>query len=161
MALDLAVGMWAAFVGTLVKMPFDVAKSRLQNQRTAADDAAPKYVHTLQCCGVIWRDEGAAALFKGFSPTVMRIVLGQVRSSQLRSSQGRESQGRESQARQRVPGIACPPPAKGEQQWLSRAPVISYLTSSYLGQGVAYAAFESAVALMTNRARGARAVERS
>lgn len=74
--LDLAVGMFAAFVGTLVKMPFDVAKSRLQNQSTPPAGTEPRYRHTLQCCASIWRDEGASALFKGLSPTLMRIVLG-------------------------------------------------------------------------------------
>lgn len=72
-ALDLGVGMAAAFVGTLVKMPFDVAKSRLQNQPAGEQ----YYRHTLQTCAAIWRDEGPRALYKGFTPTVMRIVLGQ------------------------------------------------------------------------------------
>jgi hypothetical protein len=69
--------MWAGFLGTIVKMPFDVAKSRLQNQRTPPPGEQPKYRHTLQCCAVMWREEGALALYKGFSPTVMRVVLGQ------------------------------------------------------------------------------------
>lgn len=76
-ALDLAVGMLAGFVGTIVKMPFDVAKSRLQNQAQSPPGMQPRYRHTLQCCSAIWREEGALALFKGFTPTVMRIVLGQ------------------------------------------------------------------------------------
>lgn len=73
-ALDLAVGMVAGFVGTVVKMPFDVAKSRLQNQPAGPGG---KYTHTLQCCRKIYSEEGPSALYKGFSPTVMRIVLGQ------------------------------------------------------------------------------------
>ena len=45
-ALDLAVGMWAAGVSTIVKMPFDVAKSRIQNQPT------PLFRATRQSTGI-------------------------------------------------------------------------------------------------------------
>ena len=77
-ALDLAVGMWAAGVGTIVKMPFDVAKSRIQNQPTPlVSGDPPKYRHTLQCCATIWKEEGFLAMFKGFSPTLSRMLLGQ------------------------------------------------------------------------------------
>ena len=70
--------MGAAFVATIFKMPFDVAKSRLQNQPPPPPGAAPpKYVHTLQTCATIMREEGALALYRGFSPTVMRMVVGQ------------------------------------------------------------------------------------
>ena len=57
--------------------PFDIAKNRLQNQLSAPTGELPRYRHTLQVCALVWREEGALALFKGFSPTVMRIVLGQ------------------------------------------------------------------------------------
>lgn len=77
-ALDVCLGMGAAFVATIFKMPFDVAKSRLQNQPPPPPGAAPpKYVHTLQTCATIMREEGAPALYRGFSPTVMRMVVGQ------------------------------------------------------------------------------------
>ena len=75
--LDISLGMAASFAATCVKMPFDVAKNRIQNQLTPAPGAAPRYRHTLQVCGLVWRDEGLLALWKGFNPTVMRIVLGQ------------------------------------------------------------------------------------
>lgn len=74
---DISLGMGASFLATIVKMPFDVAKNRLQNQLTPPPGGEPpRYAHTLQCCATVWREEGGAALFKGFSPTVMRIVLG-------------------------------------------------------------------------------------
>lgn len=77
-ALDLCTGMGAAFVATVFKMPFDVAKSRLQNQTAHASGGAhQKYHHTLQTCATIIREEGAPSLYKGFTPTVMRMVIGQ------------------------------------------------------------------------------------
>lgn len=76
-AQDIAVAMWAGFVGTFVKMPFDVAKSRLQNQPTPPAGTRPKYVHTLQCLETIVREEGAGACFKGLMPTLARMSLGQ------------------------------------------------------------------------------------
>ena len=57
-------------------MPFDVAKNRLQNQLTPPPGEPLRYAHTLQTCATVWREEGASAFFKGFSPTVMRMVLG-------------------------------------------------------------------------------------
>ena len=75
--LDLAVAMWAGFVGTFVKMPFDVAKSRIQNQPMAPPGGSLKYTSTLQCCASIFRYEGFLSLYKGLTPTLWRMVLGQ------------------------------------------------------------------------------------
>jgi hypothetical protein len=33
--------------------------------------------HTLQTCAAIVREEGADALYKGFTPTLLRMVVGQ------------------------------------------------------------------------------------
>ena len=75
-AQDLSIGMMAGFVATCFKMPFDVAKSRLMNQRPPEPGMRPQFRHTLQCIHHTWRHEGVGALYKGFSPTAMRIVLG-------------------------------------------------------------------------------------
>ena len=58
-------------------MPFDVAKSRIQNQPAPPAGQLPKYTGTLQCLGTIAREEGYRALYKGLSPTIARMILGQ------------------------------------------------------------------------------------
>lgn len=76
MGVDLAVGMSAGFFATCCKMPFDIAKSRLMNQPTPAPGVVPKFKNTLHCIDQTWRQEGVGALYKGFTPTAMRMVLG-------------------------------------------------------------------------------------
>ena len=54
-----------------------MAKSRIQNQSPTSGGELLKYRHTLQACATIVREEGAGALYKGFKPTLLRMVLGQ------------------------------------------------------------------------------------
>jgi hypothetical protein len=75
-ALDMGVGMGAAFIATTVKMPFDIAKSRLMNQPTPKPGVQAQYQDMTHCIQQTWRHEGVRALYKGFSPTVARMVLG-------------------------------------------------------------------------------------
>ena len=60
--------MGAAFAATCVKMPFDVAKSRLQNQPATES----RYVSTLQTICLAAREEGLLALYKG-APSARRV----------------------------------------------------------------------------------------
>lgn len=62
-------------VGTLVNTPFDVVKTRIQNQ-VIKPGMTPKYQWTLPSLAVIAREEGLAALYKGFVPKVLRLGPG-------------------------------------------------------------------------------------
>lgn len=63
-------------VGPLLNNPLDVVKTRLQKQRTL-EGHTPKYTGVLQAIPVIVREEGPAALWKGITPRLMRIMPGQ------------------------------------------------------------------------------------
>uniref|UniRef100_A0A7S0N204 ADP,ATP carrier protein n=2 Tax=Pyramimonas obovata TaxID=1411642 RepID=A0A7S0N204_9CHLO len=73
-AHNLGTGMAAGTLATCVKQPFDVVKSRLQNQLPGAD---AEYRHVSQAMVRIAQTEGPRALYKGFVPTVLRMSLGQ------------------------------------------------------------------------------------
>jgi solute carrier family 25 2-oxodicarboxylate transporter 21 len=70
---DFGVGIVAAFVATVVKMPFDITKSRLQNQISGG---TARYNGVVHCMSTVLREEGVAGLYKGFVPTSLRMVLG-------------------------------------------------------------------------------------
>ncbi|KAI9152567.1 hypothetical protein H9P43_009359 [Blastocladiella emersonii ATCC 22665] len=59
--------------GTMLNTPFDVVKTRIQNQ---AAGTVPKYNWTLPALATIAKEEGAAALYKGFVPKVLRLGPG-------------------------------------------------------------------------------------
>ncbi len=71
-------------VGTMLNTPFDVVKTRIQNQITArplASDGVqagprPKYRGTMQALSLVAREEGLGALYKGFTPKVLRLGPG-------------------------------------------------------------------------------------
>lgn len=75
--LDLLIAMCAGFLSTFPKMPFDVAKSRIQNQPLPPPGEPRKYRNTLQCLATIRREEGVGAWYKGLRPTIARMALGQ------------------------------------------------------------------------------------
>lgn len=79
-AADFILGIGAAFVATCFKLPFDIAKSRIQNQLPVpASASGPKsfrYTGVLQCLSTVAKDEGILALYKGFVPTSIRMMLG-------------------------------------------------------------------------------------
>ena len=62
-------------VGTILNTPFDVVKTRVQNQIVQAGQI-PKYNWTLAALGTVAREEGLAALYKGFVPKVLRLGPG-------------------------------------------------------------------------------------
>ncbi|KAF8596941.1 mitochondrial carrier [Ceratobasidium sp. AG-I] len=68
-------GMVGGFVGTALNTPFDVVKSRIQGSHPIPG-VTPKYNWTYPSLGLILREEGAAALYKGFVPKVLRLAPG-------------------------------------------------------------------------------------
>ena len=56
--------------------PLDVVKTRLQKQVVTPGKPA-KYTGLIQACGVIAKEEGVLALWKGITPRLMRIMPGQ------------------------------------------------------------------------------------
>ncbi|TPX48056.1 hypothetical protein SeLEV6574_g02264 [Synchytrium endobioticum] len=60
-------------IGTVVNTPFDVVKSRVQNQ---GPGAIVKYSWSIPALGRIAREEGFKSLYKGFVPKVMRLGPG-------------------------------------------------------------------------------------
>jgi len=72
----------AGAFATCFNAPFDVAKSRIQQQVSSQDalggvgSAEPKYTGTLQALQLIWREEGLRGMYKGFVPKFWRMGLG-------------------------------------------------------------------------------------
>ncbi|PWY99024.1 putative ODC2-mitochondrial 2-oxodicarboxylate carrier [Testicularia cyperi] len=68
-------GAIGGFVGTALNTPADVVKSRIQN--TPNVPGVPrKYNWTFPSMLMIAREEGAGALYKGFTPKVLRLAPG-------------------------------------------------------------------------------------
>ena len=72
LAKNFLAGAIGGTVGTALNTPFDVVKTRVQNQVTAPF----KYGWTLPAVVKIAREEGPAALYKGFIPKVLRLGPG-------------------------------------------------------------------------------------
>ena len=72
----LLIGGISGGMGPTVNNPLDVVKTRLQKQVVVAGET-PKYTGLIQACGVIAKEEGITALWKGLSPRLMRIMPGQ------------------------------------------------------------------------------------
>ena len=68
-------GFVGAIAATCFNAPFDVVKSRFQCQ-VPRNDGQLKYRNTLQSLALIWREEGTAAVYKGFRPKAIRMGLG-------------------------------------------------------------------------------------
>ncbi|KAF5367348.1 hypothetical protein D9615_010268 [Tricholomella constricta] len=68
-------GAIGGFAGTVLNTPFDVVKSRIQGT-TRIPGVVPKYNWTYPALVTIFREEGAAALYKGFVPKVLRLAPG-------------------------------------------------------------------------------------
>jgi len=68
-------GSVGGFVGTALNTPFDVVKSRIQGAAKESG-VTPKYNWTYPALATIYREEGAAALYKGFVPKVLRLAPG-------------------------------------------------------------------------------------
>jgi len=63
-----------AGVAEMLTLPIDAAKVRLQLQSTAAAGGTPRYTGLVQGMWRIAMDDGAAALWRGFQPALLRQV---------------------------------------------------------------------------------------
>jgi len=72
---NLLSGTVGGCVGTIINTPFDVVKSRIQGA-SKVPGVVPKYNWTYPALATIMREEGPAALYKGFVPKVLRLAPG-------------------------------------------------------------------------------------
>lgn len=70
---DFIAGFLSGTFGTMLNTPFDVAKTRIQNQLPGT---VHKYNWTLPALLKIQQEEGVKALYKGFWPKVLRLGPG-------------------------------------------------------------------------------------
>uniref|UniRef100_A0A2P2HY07 Mitochondrial 2-oxodicarboxylate carrier n=2 Tax=Hirondellea gigas TaxID=1518452 RepID=A0A2P2HY07_9CRUS len=68
------VGFVSGVLGSTLNIPFDVAKSRIQGPQP--DPSKPKYKGTISSIGIVYREEGFRALYKGLVPKVLRLGPG-------------------------------------------------------------------------------------
>jgi len=68
------IGLVSGILGSCVNIPFDVAKSRIQGPQPIPGQV--KYKGTLKSIGIIYREEGFLALYKGLVPKVLRLGPG-------------------------------------------------------------------------------------
>jgi len=80
---DFTAGTIGGTIGTLLNTPFDVVKTRIQNQINEKGGAGGggalvknKYGWTLPSIAIVYREEGFKALYKGFVPKVLRLGPG-------------------------------------------------------------------------------------
>jgi len=73
---NFVAGATGGFVGTCLNTPFDVVKSRIQGAKKPLPGQLPKYSWTYPALLTILREEGPAALYKGFVPKVVRLAPG-------------------------------------------------------------------------------------
>jgi solute carrier family 25 citrate transporter 1 len=73
---SLLIGGFSGGMGPCVNNPLDVVKTRMQKQVITPGKPA-KYTGLIQACGLIAREEGVLALWKGITPRLLRIVPGQ------------------------------------------------------------------------------------
>ncbi|KAF3989462.1 hypothetical protein FT663_03327 [Candidozyma haemuli var. vulneris] len=67
--IDLTCGTIGGTFGTIMNTPFDVVKSRIQA-------GSSKYIWTIPSVLTVAKEEGVAALYKGFIPKVLRLGPG-------------------------------------------------------------------------------------
>ena len=75
MGTDFLSGSVGGIIGTILNTPMDVVKSRIQNSPKVAG-SVPKYNWAWPGLGLIFKEEGFAALYKGFLPKVLRLGPG-------------------------------------------------------------------------------------
>ncbi|XP_049285273.1 mitochondrial 2-oxodicarboxylate carrier [Anopheles funestus] len=68
------IGFVSGTLGSIVNIPFDVAKSRIQGPQPVPGQV--KYRTTFGSMMIVAREEGFAALYKGLTPKVMRLGPG-------------------------------------------------------------------------------------
>lgn len=72
MVNDILAGTVGGTVGTIMNTPLDVVKSRIQNS-VNVPGVVPKYNWAFPAVGTVLKEEGFAALYKGFLPKVLRL----------------------------------------------------------------------------------------
>jgi len=72
---DIIAGTVGGTVGTILNTPMDVVKSRIQNSIKVAGQT-PKYNWAWPAVATVAKEEGFAALYKGFIPKVLRLGPG-------------------------------------------------------------------------------------
>ncbi|KUM61942.1 hypothetical protein ACN42_g5183 [Penicillium freii] len=72
---DLIAGSVGGITGTILNTPMDVVKSRIQNTSKVPGQVA-KYNWAWPALGTVMKEEGFAALYKGFTPKVLRLGPG-------------------------------------------------------------------------------------
>ncbi|KAJ5946656.1 hypothetical protein N7454_003495 [Penicillium verhagenii] len=72
---DLIAGSIGGIAGTILNTPMDVVKSRIQNTTKVAGQT-PKYNWAWPALGTVMKEEGFSALYKGFTPKVLRLGPG-------------------------------------------------------------------------------------
>lgn len=72
---DLVSGMLGGICGTVLNTPFDVVKSRIQSA-SKVEGQVRKYNWAWPSLGIVLREEGFGALYKGFLPKVLRLGPG-------------------------------------------------------------------------------------
>lgn len=70
--VNFVAGALSGTFGTILNTPYDVVKSRIQNQVSEPK----KYNWTIPALGTIAKEEGFTALYKGFVPKVVRLGPG-------------------------------------------------------------------------------------
>jgi len=69
-----AIGFVSGTLGSVINIPFDVAKSRIQGPQP--QPGVFKYRSTFPTIYTVYKEEGFAALYKGLTPKVMRLAPG-------------------------------------------------------------------------------------
>ncbi|KAL6048988.1 Mitochondrial succinate-fumarate transporter [Balamuthia mandrillaris] len=69
-------GSIAGALGPILNCPMDVLKTRFMGQHTKPGEA-PKYKGVVSAIGIIVREEGLFALWKGLTPRLLRLAPGQ------------------------------------------------------------------------------------
>lgn len=72
---DVVAGSVGGTVGTILNTPMDVVKSRIQNT-VKISGQTPKYNWAFPAVATVAKEEGFAALYKGFIPKVLRLGPG-------------------------------------------------------------------------------------
>ncbi|KAH8411468.1 hypothetical protein KR215_005048 [Drosophila sulfurigaster] len=68
------IGFTSGTLACFINIPFDVAKSRIQGPQPVANQI--KYHGTFRSIGIVYREEGFRALYKGLVPKIMRLGPG-------------------------------------------------------------------------------------
>jgi len=75
MLYNFITGAIAGTAGSILNTPFDVVKSRMQNQKPVAGQPL-KYLWTLPSLAAVYREESLRALYKGLGPRLVRLGPG-------------------------------------------------------------------------------------